>query len=139
NSQNSQSLLPSSSSSSGSVAMVSASAAGSATGAFTVAGGGSSEMGPRRRLSDWKRVTALNLDLEDDQRGGMIMRLASQDRVTPVGNSSRHWMNHRGGLANLMQSSSAHAGSSSAAGSTGRDTATSTVDRLVEEMNKWSV
>ncbi|CAO3566038.1 unnamed protein product [Mortierella alpina] len=123
----------------GSLAMASASTAGSGAGASTVAGGGGSEVGQRRRLSDWKRVTALNMDLEDDQRGGMVMRLASQDRVTPVGNSSRHWMNHRGGLANLMQSSNAHAGSSSATGNTGRDTATSTVDRLVEEMNKWSV
>ncbi|KAF9944333.1 hypothetical protein BGZ72_002488, partial [Mortierella alpina] len=106
-------------------------------------GGGGSEVGQRRRLSDWKRVTAANLDLEDEQRGGMIMRLASQDRVTPVGNSSRHWMNHRGGLANLMQGSSARAGSSTATGSSGRDatggggpSTTSTVDRLVEEMNK---
>lgn len=138
--ENSQSLLSSLS--------ISGSTATAAATSTTTASGGGSDAGQRRRLSDWKRVTALNLDLEDDPRGGMIMRLASQDRVTPVGNSSRHWMNQRGGLANLMQGSSTRIGSSSASGSTGRDTtgtsggggsSTSTVDRLVEEMNKWSV
>ncbi|KAI7832720.1 hypothetical protein BC939DRAFT_434143 [Gamsiella multidivaricata] len=120
-----------------------------------------------RRLSDWKRVSAFRLDLEDEgqQRGGgMIMRLATNDLVTTHtsllsssssslsglkssinsgGGGGRHWKSQRGGLANLLQAR--QDGGMSGTGSTTRGVegagggGGSTVDRLVEEMNKWSV
>ncbi|ORZ28986.1 hypothetical protein BCR41DRAFT_344380 [Lobosporangium transversale] len=110
----------------------------------------------RRKLSDWKRVSALSVDMSDTQDNhierGVTMRhrtgddllmgsrLSSGLRLSSVNGSStglksnsssgKHWMSQRNGLANVLQS----------AGGTGsKSGAASTVDRLVEEMNKWSV
>ncbi|KAF9093403.1 hypothetical protein BGX27_001617 [Mortierella sp. AM989] len=102
----------------------------------------SSSASNRKKLTvDWKRVTAFSIDLEgDSQRSSgseMVMRLSSNGSVTDskassIGGSSakgtgsgRHWASQRGGLANLLQVKQSQDGS--------------TVDRLVEEMNKWSV
>ncbi|KAG0330235.1 hypothetical protein BGZ99_007096 [Dissophora globulifera] len=109
----------------------------------------SGSSGMRRGLSDWKRATAHSHGMgEVEQRSGMVMRIASNDLVTPQSStfspssggrgSERHWRSQRGGLANLLQakqSSATRPGSSGVAGGSG----SSTVDRLVEEMNKWSV
>ncbi|KAK3832371.1 MAG: hypothetical protein J3R72DRAFT_454238 [Linnemannia gamsii] len=115
----------------------------------------------RKKLSDWKRVTTLSFDREGDpQRTGMVMRLASNDSssiMTPTtslsspssssssvrGSTSggRQWLSQRGGLANLFQNnlsmSEGNAGSGDSGG--GGGSSGSNVDRLVEEMTKWSV
>ncbi|KAG0219004.1 hypothetical protein BGX33_005045 [Mortierella sp. NVP41] len=110
----------------------------------------------RKKLSDWKRVTALSFDREGDpQRVGMVMRLASNDSSsimasTPLlsgssslrGSSGRHWMSQRGGLANLLQTNPSVSGGATSGNSGHHGTggpSGSNVDRLVEEMTKWSV
>ncbi|KAF9926188.1 hypothetical protein FBU30_004189 [Linnemannia zychae] len=109
----------------------------------------------RKKLSDWKRATALSFDQDSDpQRTGMVMRLASNDpsSITTTssassssavlrGNSSagRQWLSQRGGLANLFQNNLSIHGSGSSEGGSGSGPSGSTVDRLVEEMTKWSV
>ncbi|KAF9117931.1 hypothetical protein BGW39_001645 [Mortierella sp. 14UC] len=126
-------------------------------------GRGSLSAANRKRLSDWKRVTALSFDLEGDpQRTGMVMRLASNDSSSSImapttslssssssssssvrgsASSGRQWLSQRGGLANLFQNnltlSGGNAGSGNSSG--GGGTNVSNVDRLVEEMTKWSV
>jgi hypothetical protein len=108
---------------------------------------------PRKRIVEWRR-------LKDDY--GKIMRLASNDIITTTGSSStssssssasgrrgnnRVWTNQRGGLANILlakqqEDNSSGSGSGSGAGpssTTAVGSGASTVDRLVEEMNKWSV
>ncbi|KAF9150549.1 hypothetical protein BGX21_003986 [Mortierella sp. AD011] len=95
----------------------------------------------RKKLTDWKRVTAFNLDLGDDPKRGNSNDLGSTPKSSSAsgGSSSsakgssgggRHWINQRGGLANLLQARQSQDGSVSGSG---------TVDRLVEEMSKWSV
>ncbi|KAI1314568.1 hypothetical protein EDD11_001997 [Mortierella claussenii] len=130
---------------------------------FSPSDAAASDTSSRRKLTDWKRVTAFKLDLEDSethQRSGAVVRLGSHDLVTSKASSSlstlstsasavshgsgdasivrssgngKQWMSQRGGLANLLQFSHRGSGSSKASA------ATNTVDRLVEEMNKWSV
>ncbi|KAF9276202.1 hypothetical protein BGZ88_001881 [Linnemannia elongata] len=125
---------------------------------------GSLSAANRKKLSDWKRVTALSFDREGDpQRAGMVMRLASNDSssiMAPTtslsggssassssslrGSSSngRQWLSQRGGLANLFQTNLSVTGESNGSGNNGGAGAGpsgSNVDRLVEEMTKWSV
>ncbi|KAF9360804.1 hypothetical protein BGX26_007566 [Mortierella sp. AD094] len=100
----------------------------------------SSSSSTRKRLTEWKRVTAFNLDLDGDLKRGSGNDLVSTPTSSASGKSSsaksssgiggRHWMNQPGGLANLLQARQSQDGGASGAG---------TVDRLVEEMNKWSV
>ncbi|KAF9348626.1 hypothetical protein BGX34_002331 [Mortierella sp. NVP85] len=113
----------------------------------------SSSFPPRKRIVEWRR-------LKDDY--GKIMRLASNDIITTTGSSStsspssslasgrrgnnRVWTNQRGGLANILQakqqednSSGSGPGSGAGPNSSVIGSGASTVDRLVEEMNKWSV
>ncbi|KAK3810165.1 MAG: hypothetical protein J3Q66DRAFT_352294 [Benniella sp.] len=117
----------------------------------------STSASPRKRIVEWRR-------LKDDY--GKIMRLASNDIITtattgssstssPSSSSSlasgrrgnnRVWTNQRGGLANILlakqhEDNGSGSGSGSGAGpSNGAvGSGASTVDRLVEEMNKWTV
>ncbi|KAF8976877.1 hypothetical protein BGZ46_007882 [Entomortierella lignicola] len=111
-----------------------------------------SSLSNRKKLTDWRRVAGLNIDLggssQDDDGAGNTMRLARNDSgsdskslggsLTKGITSSRNWMNKRGGLANLLQTKQSQNGDvGSTSGS--RSGTGSTVDRLVEEMNKWSV
>ncbi|KAG0317709.1 hypothetical protein BGZ97_004973 [Linnemannia gamsii] len=125
----------------------------------SAAGRGSLSAANRKKLSDWKRVTALSFDREGDpQRTGMVMRLASNDSsgiMAPTGSlsggssssstrssasSGRQWSSQRGGLANLFQTNLSVAGGNNATGNSGSTGLSgSNVDRLVEEMTKWSV
>lgn len=125
----------------------------------SAAGRGSLSAANRKKLSDWKRVTALSFDREGDpQRTGMVMRLASNDSsgimaptaslsggsssssVRSSTSSGRQWLGQRGGLANLLQTNLSVAGGNTAAGNSGGvGPSGSNVDRLVEEMTKWSV
>ncbi|KAF9120895.1 hypothetical protein BGX30_002894 [Mortierella sp. GBA39] len=125
---------------------------------------GSLSAANRKKLSDWKRVTALSFDREGDpQRTGMVMRLASNESssiMAPTtslsgGSSSssssslrgssgsgRQWLSQRGGLANLFQTNLSVTGGSNGSGNNGGAGAGpsgNNVDRLVEEMTKWSV
>ncbi|KAF8927554.1 hypothetical protein BGZ47_002094 [Haplosporangium gracile] len=131
----------------------------------TAAGRGSLSAANRKKLSDWKRVTALNFEREGDpQRTGMVMRLATNDSSSimapttslPGGSSSsssssslrgnsssgRQWLSQRSGLANLFQTNLSGAGGNNASGNNGGGAvgpSGNNVDRLVEEMTKWSV
>ncbi|KAF9436141.1 hypothetical protein BGZ76_004736 [Entomortierella beljakovae] len=75
-------------------------------------------------VSDWKRVKAFNLDLG----GSNHSSVNSGAGGVRAGGGSRYWESQRGGLANLLQSKPSQ--DSNASGN---------IDRLVEEMSKWSV
>ncbi|KAF8925963.1 hypothetical protein BGZ58_000326 [Dissophora ornata] len=98
-------------------------------------------------LSEWNKVMTMHHGLVEDegQYAGSSTACANNDRATlktsggsssgARGKNVREWLKQTGALANVLYSKedAAGPGSSGAGGSKG------TVDRLIEEMNKWSV
>ncbi|KAF9187891.1 hypothetical protein BGZ51_000986 [Haplosporangium sp. Z 767] len=101
----------------------------------------------RRKNSGWKMVTTLDQDrdypvLLRNTQGYPLIKLMRQDRAMPVAPASlstSRLLSQHGGLANLIQTKQEAQPGSGSRSQGGPANGTNNVDRLIEEMNKWSV